>query len=434
MSTEVIGVIGVLAMLLLIVLRAPIGLSLIFTGIAGTWALAGWSTVEFIGGSAPVHVLSGNGLSVLPLFLLMGNLAVQSGMARSLYSAAGAFVGHMPGGLAAGTVLACGGFGAICGSSLATVTTVTRISVPEMLRFGYSPKLAAGSVGAGATLSILIPPSLLMIIYAYLTETSVGRLFAAGMVPGIIAIALYCAAIFIWVLLNPAAGPKQPRSSWRQRMSSLRDIFGVALTFIVVMGGIIAGFFSPTEGAAIGAFAVLVIGVAMRRLNWAGFVIALQDTVYVSAMIFLMLLGVELFHFFMEASRLPEAIVSLFIGMDAPRIMVLLTIIGVLLILGCFLDSIAIVMIMTPFLYPIVLDLGYDLVWFGIVMVMVVEIGLMTPPFGMNVFVINSMVPQIRLGQAFAGVMPFIAADAVRLALLLSFPILALWLPNLMFN
>lgn len=434
MSSEVIGLVGIAALILLIVLRSPIGLALLFVGVGGTWTLAGWRTVEYVGANAPVHVLTSNTLSVLPLFLLMGNLAVQSGMARSLYAAASKFVGHLPGGLAAGTILASGGFGAICGSSLATVTTVTRISVPEMLRYGYSPKLAAGSVGAGGTLGILIPPSLIMIIYAYLTETSVGRLFAAGMIPGLVAIALYCATIFIWVSLKPEIGPRQPRASWAERLRSLKDILGVALAFLIVMGGIFMGFFSPTEGAAIGAAAVMTIGFVSRQLDWTGLLAALRDAAYVSAMIFLMLIGVEIFQFFMEASRLPEAIVSFFTGMEAPRFVVLLTIIAVLVLLGCVLDSIAIVMIMTPFLYPIVLDLGYDLIWFGIVMVMVVEIGLMTPPFGINVFVINSMVPQIRLGQAFAGVMPFIAADIVRVGLLLALPALTLWLPGLLFD
>ncbi|MGR3454225.1 TRAP transporter large permease [Pseudooceanicola sp.] len=434
MSSELIGLTGMGMLILLIVLRSPIGLALLFVGIGGTWLLAGWRTVEYVGANAPVHVLTSNTLSVLPLFLVMGNLAVQSGMATSLYSAASKFVGHMPGGLAAGTILASGGFGAICGSSLATVTTVTRISVPEMLRYGYSPKLAAGSVGAGGTLGILIPPSLIMIIYAYLTETSVGRLFAAGMIPGLVAIALYCGTIFLWVTLKPEIGPSQPRATWGERLRSLKDVMGVGLAFGIVMGGIFLGFFSPTEGAAIGAAAVLVIGLLSGQLGLMGIFAALRDAAYISAMIFLMVIGVEFFQFFMEASRVPSAIVDFFTGLDAPRMVVLLMIIGMLVLLGCVLDSIAIVLIMTPFLYPIVVDLGYDLIWFGIIMVMVVEIGLMTPPFGINVFVINSMVPQIRLGEAFAGVLPFIAADIVRVALLVALPALSLWLPDLLFG
>lgn len=434
MSPELIGIIGIIVLLLIIVLRAPIGLALLFVGLGGTWLLHGWRTVKFIGASTPVHVLSSDTLSVLPLFLLMGNLAVQSGMAKAIYRTANAFVGHLPGGLAAGTILASGGFGAICGSSLATVTTVTRIAVPEMLRYGYSPKLAAGAVGAGGTLGILIPPSLIMILYAYLTETSVGRLFAAGLVPGIIAILLYCSAIMIWVQMRPEIAPAQNKVSWPDRARSLLDVAGVALAFLIVMGGIFTGFFSPTEGAAIGAAAVLMISVVTGKLKWSGLMTALRESVLISAMLFLMLIGVEMFHFFMEASQLPAAIVKLFTGMQAPPMVVLMCLIAMLVVLGCFLDAIAIVLIMTPFLYPIVLDLGFDLIWFGILMVMVVEIGLLTPPFGMNVFVISSMIPQISLGQAFAGVGPFILADIVRIALLISVPTLTLWLPNLLFN
>lgn len=434
MPTEATGLLGIVTLLVLIMLRAPIGLALIFVGLGGTWAMHGWRTVEFIGANTPVHVLSSSTLSVLPLFLLMGNLAVQTGMAKSMYRAANAFVGHYRGGLAAGTILASGGFGAICGSSLATVTTVTRISVPEMLRYGYSPQLAAGAVGAGGTLGILIPPSLLMIIYAYLTETSVGRLFAAGIVPGLIAILLYCAAIAVWVRFRPGDGPAQTRSDWAEKRAALLSITGVALAFVVVMGGIFAGFFSPTEGAGVGAVAVGCIAAVGGKLGWKELRAALRDSAYISAMIFLMLIGIEFFQYFMEASRLPDAIVTFFQGLDAPRFVVLMLLIAMLVILGCFMDSIAIVLIMTPFIYPIVLDLGYDLIWFGIIMVMVVEIGLMTPPFGINVFMINAMIPQIRLGQAFAGVMPFIAADILRIALLMSLPALTLWLPNIMFN
>jgi len=433
-APEIQGLLGIGALLALIVLRAPIGLALLFVGLGGTWMLHGWRTVEFIGSTVPVHVLSSGTLAVLPMFLLMGSLAVQTGMARSLYRAANAFVGHQPGGLAAGTILAGGGFGAICGSSLATVTTMTRVSVPEMMRYGYSPRLIAGSVAAGGTLGILIPPSLLMIIYAYLTETSVGRLFAAGIIPGLIAIALYCLAIFVWVKLRPADGPAQPRVGWGERLHALKSVVGVLLAFLVVMGGIFVGFFSPSEGAAIGAASVAAIAAISGNLGFTQLKAALQDAIQVSAMIFLMLIGVAFFHYFMEASRLPAAIVDFFTGIDAPRIYVLLLLIALLLVLGCVLDSIAIVLILTPFLYPIVIDLGYDLIWFGILMVMVVEIGLMTPPFGINVFVINALAPKIKLGQAFIGVLPFVAVDLVRVAMLIAVPAIALWLPGVLFN
>lgn len=407
---------------------------MLLVGVTGLWILQGWSTVGFVAATSPVHVLTSETLSVLPLFLLMGNLAIHSGMASGAYRAANAFVGHLRGGLAYGTILAAGAFGAICGSSLATVTTIARISVPEMLKYRYDPKLAVGAVGAGGTLGILIPPSLLMILYAYMTETSVGRLFAAGILPGVVAILLYCAAIFVWASIRPSIAPAQEKVPFRDRLKTLVDITGPVIVFAVVMGGIFTGLFSPTEGAGIGAAAVLLVGVLMRKLDLPKIWHALRDSIVFSGMVFMLLVGIDYFNFFMEASRLPAALEAFFIGLDMPPFGVLMIMVLILLLLGCVLDSIAIVLIMTPFLYPIVMSLGYDLIWFGIVMVMVVEIGLLAPPFGMNVFVINALVPQIRLKEAFLGVTPFIIADLVRISILLAFPALALWLPSVFFD
>lgn len=432
--SEMIGLAGLGTLLLLIALRAPIGLALLFVGLGGIAILHGSSTMVYIAASAPEHVLYSYTLTVLPLFLLMGSIAVRSGLATALYTSANAFAGHYRGGLSSATIFASGGFGAVCGSSLATVTTVAKISIPQMLRFGYSPQLAAGSVAAGGTLGILIPPSLLMILYAYLTETSVGKLFAAGIVPGILAVTLYCATIAIWTMLRPQDGPVQKRHSWRERLASIKEVGGVLLAFLLIMGGIFAGWFSPTEGAGVGAALLLIVAVVSGRLDWVGFVEALQDTIATTAMIFLILIGVETFQFFMEASRLPDAIVDFLTGLQFAPWVVLAILIGILILLGCILDSIAIVLIMTPFLYPIVQDLGYDLIWFGIVMVMVVEIGLLTPPFGINVFVIRSVVPEISLKQAFIGVFPFVAADIVRVGIILAFPVICLWLPSIILN
>lgn len=434
MSPETIGLIGITALLVMIFLRAPIGVAMLLVGVMGIWALQGWSAVNFVSSTSPVHVLSSDTLQMVPLFLLMGNFALHSGMAGSVYRSANAFVGYFRGGLAAGTILAAGGFSAICGSSLATVTTMARISVPEMLRYGYDPKLAAGAVGAGGTLGILIPPSLLMILYAYITETSVGRLFAAGIIPGIVAILLYCAAIVIWVSLDPKIAPHQKRLPFHEQMRTLLDIMAPALVFGIVMGGIFGGFFSPTEGAGVGAAAVLMIGIAFRTLGPSEIWTSVRETVLITGMVFLLLIGIDYFNFFMEASRLPATIKAFFLGLNVPPFALLMMIILLLVLLGCVLDSIAIVLIMTPFLYPIISHIGYDLIWFGIVLVMVVEIGLLTPPFGMNVFVINALVPQITLSEAFRGVTPFLMADFVRVGILIAFPPLCLWLPNLLFN
>jgi C4-dicarboxylate transporter DctM subunit len=322
------------------------------------------------------------------------------------------------------SVVACGGFGAVCGSSLATVTTMAKITIPEMLRYNYSPKLAAGSIAAGGTLGILIPPSLVMIIYAFLTETSVGRLFAAGIVPGVV----------VLMRFRPEMGPAGPRTPWRQRIVSLKEIWGVVVLFAVVMGGIFVGAFSPTEGAAVGAFGALVLGLLNRRIDWAGFVACIKETMQVSAMIFFIVIGISIFDYFMQASRVPDELGKYVAGLALSPSTVMAGIILFLIFLGCIMDSIAIVFLTTPFLYPIIVNLGYDPVWFGIVMVVIVEFGLITPPFGMNVFVISKMTPEVSTWGAFEGVMPFIASDFVRIALFLSFPGIVLWLPRLLYH
>lgn len=397
----------------------------------------GWDTALYVVSTAPITALSSHTLSVLPLFILMGALAVRAGFATSLYGAAFKMVGHRPGGLATASIAACGGFGAICGSSLATVTTMGRIAVPEMLRYGYDRRLATGAVAAGGTLGILIPPSLPMIIYATVTESSVGRMFAAGMIPGLLAIALYIAATTLWVRMKPQIAPACKKADWRQRLLALRAVWGIVALFVIVMGGILIGLFSPTEGAAVGAFGALVLGVFTAPSPGAfvsRVIDAVVETVQTSAMILFAVIGTVVFEHFIQAARVPQGLETLISGLNMGPVGVMVMMVIALILLGCFMDSIAILFIVTPVIFPIVLANGYDPIWFGIVMIMVVEFGLITPPIGMNVFVLSRIMPDVTTWQIFKGVLPYIAADVVRIALLFAFPALALWLPNLLFT
>lgn len=437
MSPLVIGLLGVLALLAMVAARAPLGLALLIAGFGGLWTLHGLDTAIYVVSTAPVTALGSYTLSVLPLFIFMGALSVRAGLAESLYRSAYGFIGHRPGGLAMASIAACGGFGAICGSSLATVTTMGRIAVPQMLRYGYDRRLATGAVAAGGTLGILIPPSLPMIIYATVTETSVGRLFAAGMIPGVIATLFYVAATALWARIEPGIGPAGVPAGWRERIASLRRVWGIVALFAVVMGGILAGLFSPTEGAAVGAFGAAVLG----AFNAAGIedyldrlVRAVSETVQTSAMIFFAVIGISVFEYFVQAARVPQGIEALVAGLHLGPTGVMLLLLAVLILLGCFMDSIAILFIVTPVIYPIVVSAGYDPIWFGIVMIMVVELGLITPPIGMNVFVLSRIVPGVATWQIFRGVMPYIAADVARIGLLLAFPAIALWLPGMLFD
>jgi tripartite ATP-independent transporter DctM subunit len=434
MEPTTIGLLGVLGLMLIAALRAPIGLALIIAGFVGLWVLHGLNTALFVLGNAPMTVLASYTLSVLPLFVLMGTVAVKGGLAEALYRAAYAFVGHRRGGLAIASIVACAGFGSICGSSVATVSTLGRVSIPEMLRYGYSKRLAAGSLAAGGTLGILIPPSVAMIIYAMVTQASLGRLFAAGIIPGIIATALYSTATTVWMRFNPAMGPAGDKTQWPERLRALRGIWGIVVLFALVMGGIFTGLFSPTEGASVGAAGAIVLGFIQRELTLRKLYEAVIEAIQTSVMILFAVIGISVFEYFLQAARVPQGVEAFVRGLAWGPNGAMILIIAVLIFLGCFLDSIAILFIVTPVIYPIVVGYGFDPIWFGIIMVMIVEFGLITPPFGMNVFVLTKVVSGISTGEAFSGVGPYILADFVRIGLLMLFPMLVLWLPNLIYG
>ncbi|MDD7972681.1 TRAP transporter large permease [Roseinatronobacter alkalisoli] len=434
MAPELVGAGGFVALLALIALRAPIGLALMLVGGGGLTIIQGTRTLDFVAGQAPVSALMNYTLSTLPMFLFMGVLAVRIGMAERLYDTANTFVRHRRGGLAMASVLSCGGFGAVCGSSVATVTTMARIAVPPMLKNGYSPRLAGGSIAAGTTLGILIPPSLPLIVYAILTETSIGKLFAAGIIPGIVAMLLYVFAVWVWTRIDPQSAPVGLRAGWRERIAALGRIGGVLALFLLVMGGIFIGLFTPSEGAAIGAAGAMVIGLVTRTLTPEVFRASVVETVQLSTMIIFIVLGVTFYEYFLQASRIPNVFVGFVEALDLSPLALILLLVAAFVLLGCVLDSMAILFIFTPVIFPLVLQAGFDPVWFGIIMVMVIEFGLVTPPIGLNIFLLSRVTPQISMTDAFVGVVPFIAVDVLRLALFIAFPGLVLFLPGLLFD
>lgn len=432
MSPEITGVIGFASLLLLIAFRVPVAVAMGMVGVVGGYVINGPDSISFILGATPFETVFPYGLSVVPLFVLMGAFATHAGLSSSLYKAIYACIGHFRGGLAIATVGACGAFGAICGSSLATAATMTKVAMPEMKRRGYDEGMASASVAAGGTLGVLIPPSIIIIIYAILTEASIGKLFAAALLPGVLAIVLYMLAISLRTYFNPALGPRGERRSWRERIAALVSIWHIALLFMLVIGGIYIGWFSPTEAASVGAFGAFVLALAVGRIGLGAFIGCLKETAATSGMIFLILIGTAVFNFFIETTMLPTMLADWIVSSELSPFAILLCILVFYVILGCFMDSLSMILLTLPVLFPVVQALDFDVIWFGIVVLSVVEVGLITPPVGMNLFVIMAAYPEVRLKSLYLGVIPFLMADVVRITLLILFPALTLWLPSLM--
>ncbi len=371
-------------------------------------------------------------LSVVPLFILMGNLVARAGMSQELFRAAHTFIGHWRGGLAMSTIVACAGFGAICGSSIATAATMTRVAYPPMRQLGYSDKLAASSIAAGGTLGILIPPSTIMVIYGIMTETNIGRLFAAGVLPGILAAFLLCLAVQYMVWREPAAGPAGERSSWADRWRALRGVWGVVALFALSIGGIYAGIFTATEGAGIGAFGAFVFALARRSLSWSALRDVLLESARTTSMLFMILIGALVFANFINFTSMPRDLQHFVERFALHPAVVVAAMCAIYVILGTAMEELSMILLTVPVFFPVVVSLGLDPVWFGILIVVVVEIGLISPPVGMNLFVINALLPQVPTPTLFRGVMPFVVADVVRLAILIAFPIISLWLPSVL--
>ncbi|PHQ25724.1 C4-dicarboxylate ABC transporter permease [Marinobacter guineae] len=433
MTPPVIGLLGFVVTVILIFFRVPVAVAMSLTGIGGFTLLNSWSGTAFVLGAAPFGAVFPYNLSVVPLFILMGIFAAQAGLSRSLYDAVNAFTGHLRGGLAMATIGACALFGAICGSSLATSATMCGVALPEMRRHGYDDRLATASIAAGGTLGVLIPPSIILVIYGLLTGTSIGQLFIGALIPGLVAMLLYMAAAWLWVRLKPELGPPAERHSWRERLSVLGRVWTVLGLFLLVIGGMYLGWFSPTEAAAVGALGAFLIALVSGSLTRSAFLASVWQAAEVTGMIFLILIGAALFNYFIETSNLPFYLVDLIEGAGLTPVMTLLLIVAFYLLLGCVMDALSMVLLTIPFIFPIVASLGFDPVWFGIVVVTVAEIGLITPPVGMNLFVIQGAAGDVRQSTIFRGIVPFLMADLVRIALLLLFPALVLWLPGKMF-
>lgn len=426
------ALIGFGALFLLLFLRVPVAVAMILVGFIGFGVLLDWGPALSMIGTITVSSGFAYTLSVIPLFILMGNFVTKAGLADELFEASHAFLGHRRGGLAMATIAACGGFAAICGSSLATAATMSKVAIPSMRRFGYSDSLAAGSVAAGGTLGILIPPSVILIIYAILTEQSIAAMFAAGLVPGILGVLLYMAAIKYVTWRRPDSSRCAERMSWRNRLKSLGGLWGIIVLFCVVMGGIYGGVFTPTEAASIGAMGAFLFVVARRKVSVRVIFAVLAESTRTTAMLFMIVIGAMIFANFINLTGLPNELVRLMSEWNVSPIVVITMICVIYVALGCLLEGLSMIMLTVPVFFPLVAHLGYDLVWFGIFVVVVAEISLITPPVGLNVFVIRSLVPDIKTADIFHGVVPFIVADIGRVALLILFPPIALFLPHLL--
>ena len=433
MSPQEIGATGVVVLIALTLMRVPLGAAMGLVGLVGYAAIDGWDKAFIVFGTTPYHLTSYS-FSVLPLFILMGTVATRSNMSQELFVAANAIFAGRRGALPMATIGACAGFSAISGSSLATAATFTQIAVPEMRRYGYDERLATGAVAAGGTLGILIPPSVIMVIYALAAEESVPMLFAAGMIPGLILAGLFMLVIWVMVRLFPERAPVGDRMAWGERVRAILAMWKLVLLFGIAVGGIYAGWFSPTEAAGIASFVAIVIGAATRQISWRGLYECVMETLRTTGMLMFIIVGAWIFAYFVVQTQLPVGLIELIKHFDLAPWAVIMMILVFYIILGCVLDAVAIILVTVPVFLPVATALGYDSVWYGILMVVVVEIGLITPPVGLNIFVMRAQLPDILLTTMFRGIAPFLVADAILIALLLLFPQIALWLPKLLYG
>lgn len=429
-GSAITGVIGLAVMFLLIALRTPIGIAMSVVGITGSALIIGPEAAFSLLAIEPSSAMSSEGLAVIAMFLLMGNLAHTGGLSSELYRLAYAFLGHRRGGLILATIGACAGFGAVSGSSVATTATMVRIALPEMLRRGYASSLAAGSIASGGTLGMIIPPSLVMILYAILTENSIITLFLAAIVPGILAVIFYFITVSVTVRLFPDAAPAGKRSSWKERMSTLRQSWAVVTLMLAISGGIYSGFFTVSEAASVGVSIAFFLALLRKKLTGKNFLACLSDTALSTGMIFIVIIGASVFSYFASLTGLPAAIVLWIESLQLPSIMVILLLLLFYLIMGSVFDSIAAMVLTLPFVYPLIINMGYDPIWWGVINIVVMELGMITPPLGINVFVLHGMANNLPLRTIFRGVTPFIIADLMRLLLLIFIPTISLWLPH----
>ena len=430
------ALIGFAVLLAFVFLRMPIAFAMGVVGFVGFAYLGDWNwlAATSMAGQRVINTAQNYGLSVVPLFILMGNLVSRAGLSSELYAASNAFLGHRKGGLSMATIVACGGFSAICGSSLATAATMSKVAMPPMRKYGYADSLSTASIAAGGTLGILIPPSVILVIYGLMTETSIRELFATEFIPGLIGILFYLGAVQFVVWRNPAAGPRGERLNWPERMIALKGVWGTMILFGIVMGGIYGGVFTPTEAAGIGAGGALLIALSRRALSWRALFDTLAETARTSATLFTVLIGALIFSSFVNRAGLPDGLRDLVSSFDVAPMVVIVLILAVYIVLGCVFESLSMLLLTIPVFFPLVESFGFHPVWFGIVVVVVTEISLITPPVGLNVFVLSGVLRDVSTSTVFKGVTPFWCADILRLALLVMVPVLSLFLPNLLYH
>ena len=432
-----LGILAFPILFSLLAVRIPIGLAMLVVGCSGTIFIAGWLPIMSQVKTSAWHLFSSYSFSVIPLFLLMGNFASKAGMSESLFRFAGACLGHRRGGVAMAAVGACAGFGAICGSSLATAATMGRVALPELRRMGYSGSLSTGALAAGGTLGILIPPSVILIIYSILTEQNIAKMFLAAFVPGILAAIGYLIAIAIFVRIKPDSGPPTSYVGWRQRLSLFGQVWQILVIFFLVIGGIYLGWFTPTEGASIGAAGTGIMALFTKGFNFDDLVEVIKDTAVTSAMIFLVLLGAEFFNSFIALTQITNQLATFVISNELSPYLVVFCILVLYVFLGCLMDSLAMILLTIPVFFPIIIELDFGMsveevaIWFGILTLIVVEVGLITPPVGLNVFIINKMAKNVPISDTFIGVLPFLISDLVRVGILFIFPGISLFLIRL---
>jgi len=431
MSTDAVAVTGFVSLFILMMLRVPVGIAMGLVGVLGFGYLIGDITPALkILAQSPIRTATDAEFAVIPLFLLMGAFASASGMSRELFRASNTFLGHLRGGLGIATIAACGGFAAICGSSVATAATFSKVAYPEMRSHNYPQSFATGVIAAGGSLGIMIPPSTVLAIYGLITEQDIGKLFIAGIVPGLLAVGMYILTINVIALVRPDFLPRGESHSWGERLASIRDVWAVVLLFVFIIGGLYGGLFTATEAAGMGAAGALIISVLRRRLSYADFWRCLIESLRTTAAVFTILIGALIFGYFLTITQVPQKLTEFLTGLGLGPYGVLVLIMLMYLVLGCIMDAMAMIILTIPIVFPVIKALGFDPIWFGVIIVMTVELGLIHPPVGMNVFVIKSVIKDVKLSTVFYGVAPFVVTDICRLAILIAFPILAIWLPS----
>ena len=428
MDPDAVAVIGFVTLFALMLLRVPVGMAMGLVGVCGFGAIAGFEPALKLIAQTSMRTVTDYTFGVIPMFLLMGAFVSHSGMSRELFRAANTFVGHLRGGLGFATIIACAAFAAISGSSIATAATFSTVAYPEMRRFDYPPALAAGTIAAGGTLGAMFPPSTVLVVYGIITEQDIGKLFLAGIMPGLIAVLMYIVTLAVIGFVRPSLLPRGPRFAWSDRVRALGGVWASLVLFIFVIGGLYGGLFTPTEAGGMGAGGAFLIGVARRRLSREAILQSLLQATRTAAAVFTVLIGALIFGYFLTITGTPQKLTEFVTGLGFGRYEVLVLILLMYLVLGCLMDAMAMIILTVPIIFPVIMTLGFDPIWFGIIIVMTVELGLIHPPVGMNVFVIKSVIPEISFSEIFRGVLPFILTDLLRLAVLIVFPVLALCL------